>query len=128
MFGKNMEIYFSSFNAFLRLVKKCQKTPHRLKKIEDLHVLNRSRCKSIKCIITMIRAYQSYPKYRNEKTVEDIDRTYKTNVPMKMPIILKFDNEMMHCMAGNTRLDLAFINCIEPMVILVPERLRECSF
>jgi hypothetical protein len=62
-------------------------------------------------IMRMISSYRSYPKYRNEQTVDAIFQGFSENKPMKMPIVLKFQNDY-RILSGNTRANISLINNI----------------
>jgi DNA polymerase elongation subunit (family B) len=62
-------------------------------------------------ILSLISTYQSYPKYRNEKTLDAIFQGFETNKPMKMPIVIKYRNRY-RILSGNTRSNVAILNDI----------------
>lgn len=82
----------------------------------------RSSCTSIDCLIRLIKGYRSYPKYRNENTIQDMANAFDQNKPMKMPIVLQFDNDHFRVMGGNTRMDMAFIKGVNPKVLTIDLR------
>jgi hypothetical protein len=67
----------------------------------------RSRTIDQEELLDMIKGYRSYPEFRNEKTLQAIYDGFKNNLPMKMPIIMKFPNGRLKILAGNTRADVA---------------------
>jgi hypothetical protein len=82
----------------------------------------RSNCNSIECLISLIKGYRSYPKYRNEDTINAMAQGFDQNKPMKLPIVLKFSDDEYRVMGGNTRMDMAFIKGINPKVLVVDLR------
>jgi hypothetical protein len=113
---------FPTLQSFIDSVNKAKilvVTPEIDKKIQY-----RSHTKNKKDLLSLIRGYASYPKYRNEKTIESIYDAFKQNKPMKMPIVLIFPNRTMRIMSGNTRMDIARQLGIDPHVLLVkvPEK------
>jgi len=67
----------------------------------------RSHTTSKESLLGLIRGYSSYPKLRNEKTVQDIYDGFENNSPMKMPIVLRYPNGRLRVFGGNTRMDVA---------------------
>jgi hypothetical protein len=58
-------------------------------------------------LINALKTYQSWPMYRNEKTVDALYDWFAKNKPMEMPIILK-QGSRMRIFSGNTRADVVF--------------------
>lgn len=58
-------------------------------------------------LISLLKTYQSWPQFRNEKTVDALYDGFANNKPMEMPIILK-QGGRMRIFSGNTRIDVAF--------------------
>lgn len=79
----------------------------------------RSKTKTKSAILSLIRGYASYPQFRNEKTIEAIYDGFKTNKPMKMPLVLRFPDGRMRIMGGNTRMDIAIQSGVTPRVLLI---------
>jgi hypothetical protein len=82
----------------------------------------RSNCNSIQCLISLIKGYRSYPKYRNEDTINDMAKAFDQNKPMKMPIVLQLTDTSFRVMGGNTRMDMAFIKGVNPKVLVIDIR------
>jgi hypothetical protein len=109
--------FFNSEKDFLNSVKNgsiINVTP----KI-DSNIKYRSRTKSYEDLISLIKSYRSYPKFRNEKTVDRIYDGFKNNLEMDLPIIIEFPDGSMRVFSGNTRLDIAFQLGIIPKALLI---------
>lgn len=78
----------------------------------DKRIMNRSHTSSIDDLKKLVGGYNK------PRDVDRIVHGYKTNAPMPYPIVLKGSNGEF-IMAGNTRLDTAFIMGITPKVLLV---------
>ena len=85
----------------------------------DSKIAYRSRTRSMKSLLSLIKGYRSYPKFRNEKTLTDLENRIVEGKPTDMPIVVKFPNGNMRVFAGNTRMDIAFMHGINPTVILL---------
>ena len=105
-----------TFKDFYNTVK--QATVKEINNNFDNRIGNRSKTKSYSQLIGLVSMYQSWPKYRNEQTVKDIYTGFKTNKPMKMPLILKNNNNYT-VMSGNTRMDIAFQLGINPKALII---------
>lgn len=86
---------------------------------QDDNIYNRSQTETYDELIDLISSYNSYPEFRNEKTVKDIYEGFKNNKPMNLPIIIELNNGKRRIMSGNTRMDIAFQLGITPKVIIV---------
>lgn len=85
----------------------------------DSQIQYRSSTKSFKELLSLIKSYKSYPKYRNEDTLKALYDRFKTNKAMDMPIVIQFANGSKRVFAGNTRMDIAFQLGINPKVLLI---------
>lgn len=85
----------------------------------DSQIQYRSSTKSFKELLSLIKSYKSYPKYRNEDTLKALYDRFKTNKSMDMPIVIQFANGSKRVFAGNTRMDIAFQLGIKPKVLLI---------
>lgn len=85
----------------------------------DRKIAYRSHTRSKEQLLNLIKGYASYPQYRNEKTIQAIYDGFENNSPMKMPLVLKFQNGDMRVLGGNTRMDVARHMGIDPKVLLV---------
>lgn len=85
----------------------------------DRKIANRSNTGSKEALLSLIRGYASYPKYRNEDTIDALYNGFETNAPMKMPIVLQMPDGGYRVMGGNTRMDVAFQLGIKPKVLLI---------
>lgn len=84
----------------------------------DSNIQGRSHTTSFKSLLSLLKTYRSYPKYRNKETLQAIYDGFKQNSPMTLPIVIK-DDEGLRIFSGNTRLDVAFQLKISPKVLLV---------
>lgn len=85
----------------------------------DKKIAYRSRTRSMKDLLNLIKGYRSYPKFRNEKTLTDLETRIVEGKPTDMPMVVKFPNGGMRVFAGNTRMDIAFMHGINPTVIVI---------
>lgn len=85
----------------------------------DSQMQYRSSTKSFKELLSLIKSYKSYPKYRNEDTLKALYDRFKTNKSMDMPIVIQFANGSKRIFAGNTRMDIAFQLGINPKALLI---------
>jgi hypothetical protein len=83
-----------------------------LTKEHDRRVMNRSHTSSIEGLKSLVGGYQM------PRDVDRIVQGYQSNAPMPHPIILKGTHGEW-IMAGNTRLDTAFIMGVIPEVLYV---------
>lgn len=89
----------------------------------DAKIENRSRTKSFKELLSLIKGYASYPKYRNEKTLKALEVRIRDGEPVSMPIVLRFPSGAMRIMGGNTRMDIGFwySNSVKVLMVDMPE-------
>lgn len=105
--------------SFAEFKFKCQHssweeiTPER-----DAKMSNRTHTRSKESLINVIKNYRSYPKFRNEETVQNLYDRFSENMEMDMPIIMQYRGGSEAVMAGNTRMDVAFQLGINPKVIV----------
>ncbi len=86
----------------------------------DGRITNRSGTRNMKELLSLIKTYRSYPKFRNEKTLEDLDKKIQSKTAeMSVPIVLQFPNGELRIMGGNTRMDIAFWYASSVPVLLV---------
>jgi hypothetical protein len=85
----------------------------------DSKIDYRSHTSTFKELLSLIKTYRSYPKYRNEGTLKALYDRFKNNLPMDMPIVVQFGNGSKRIFSGNTRMDIAFQLGINPKVLLV---------
>ena len=86
---------------------------------EDQNIYYRSGTESYDELLDLIQSYQSYPEFRNEKTIKAIYDGFKTNQPMDYPIIIENEDGSRRIFSGNTRMDVAFQLGINPKVLLI---------
>ena len=85
----------------------------------DRNIHNRSRTRNMEQLLGLISGYRSFPKFRNEDTLKELEKLIKAGKPVDMPIVVKFPKGEMRVLAGNTRMDIAFMNGITPKVIML---------
>jgi len=85
----------------------------------DRNIDNRSRTKNMEQLLDLISGYRSFPKFRNADTLKELEKLIKAGKPVDMPIVVKFPKDGMRVLAGNTRMDIAFMNGITPKVIML---------
>lgn len=101
---------FDTLQDFTTALKSAQVIA--LTKAHDRRVMNRSHTASIEDLKSLVGNYYM------PRDVDRIVQGYKTNAAMPYPIILKgLNGEWI--MAGNTRLDTAFIMGVVPKVLYV---------
>lgn len=66
----------------------------------------------------LLMTYRSWPKYRNDSTLNDIFDGFANNEKMDMPIILHLGNFKYQIMSGNTRGNVALILGFKPKCIV----------
>lgn len=98
---------FEEFKSALRNAKVIELTPQ-----HDAKVANRSHTSSLDQLKRLVSMYQQ------PRDVDRIVQGYSTNAAMPYPIIVR-GRYGEWIMAGNTRLDTAFILGIKPKVLLV---------
>lgn len=98
---------FEDFHAALRSAPVITLT-----KEHDRRVMNRSHTSSLDGLKSLVSGYNM------PRDVDRIVQGYQSNAPMPYPIILKGNNGEW-IMAGNTRLDTAFILGVIPEVLYV---------
>jgi hypothetical protein len=86
----------------------------------DAAISYRSRTPDKKSLLGLIKSYRSYPKFRNEGTLNAIYDGYKANAPMDRPIVVDFGKGKRRVFSGNTRMDAAFHSGVNPEVLVVP--------
>lgn len=101
---------FDTFQDFMSALKSAPVIT--LTKEHDRRVMNRSHTSSIEDLKSLVSGY-SMPR-----DVNRIVQGYKSNSAMPHPIILK-GTQGEWIMAGNTRLDTAFILGVVPKVLYV---------
>ena len=95
---------FPTFNDFKQAVKKSK--IELISQSKDNSIINRSHSESVKSLLNLISGYASYPQYRNERTLEDLDKKIKTGQTVDLPIIIKKINRLT-IFSGNTRADIS---------------------
>jgi hypothetical protein len=85
----------------------------------DAQINYRSGTTSKDELLDLIRSYRSYPKYRNEETIQSLYDAFETNQSIDLPIIIEFSNGSKRIFSGNTRMDIAFQLGINPKALLI---------
>lgn len=101
---------FDTFQDFTSALKSAPVIT--LTKEHDRRVMNRSHTSSIEGLKSLVGGYNM------PRDVDRIVQGYQSNAPMPYPIILK-GSKGEWIMAGNTRLDTAFILGVIPEVLYV---------
>jgi len=109
--------FFDSEEEFLEAARKAQVVT--ITPSEDARIAYRSGTESKEELLSLIKGYRSYPKYRNEKTLENMYNRFEQNETMDMPIVIEFSNGQRRVFGGNTRMDIAFQLGINPKVLVV---------
>ena len=111
----------------------------------DYYIRNRSHTKNMNQLLSLIKTYRSYPKYRNEFTLDAMRDKIMNGGEMDMPIIVResvgksssvadyyakdskvkeiASGKRDRILSGNTRMDMAFMHGIQPkaLIIFLPE-------
>ena len=85
----------------------------------DNRMANRSHTKTKEQLINMIKHFRSYPKFRNEQTIENLYFRFANNLEMDMPIVVADERGNERILGGNTRMDVAFQLGIQPKAIIL---------
>lgn len=109
--------YFESEADFLKACKNGNVV--KITKSMNSRIQNRSNTSSFEELLSLIKTYRSYPKYRNEKTLKSIYDGFKKGESMDLPIIIDEPKHGMRVFSGNTRLDIAFQLGITPMALIL---------
>lgn len=115
--GENI---FPNKETFIKAVKTARKI--QVNPSLDAKIDYRTHCPTIDCLMSLIKGYRSYPKYRNENTIQAMANAFDNNKPMKMAIVLQYSNAHFRVMGGNTRMNMAFIKGINPVVLMIDIR------
>jgi hypothetical protein len=91
----------------------------RITREADRAIDYRSSTKDKGQLLSLIKGYRSYPKYRNEGTLNAIYNGYAKNAPMDRPLVVDFGKGGRRVFSGNTRMDAAFHSGIDPEVLVV---------
>ena len=120
---------FPTLESFLKAAKEGMMLT--ITKGHDKYIDNRSNTRNMKQLLSLIKTYRSYPQYRNEDTLKAMQEAMLSGKPMDMPIIVRptaEDKEEIEeiasgkrdrIFAGNTRMDIAFMNGIEPKALII---------
>ena len=120
---------FPTADSFLKAAK--EGMVRTITKGHDYYIANRSHTKNMKELLNLIKTYRSYPQYRNEDTLNAMKEAMLSGKPMDMPIIVRpmaeSEKEVKEIasgyrdriLAGNTRMDMAFMHGIEPKALIV---------
>jgi len=122
---------FPTVDSFLKAAK--EGIVRTITKGHDYYIRNRSHSKNMGQLLSLIKTYRSYPKYRNEDTLKAMQDALLSGKPMDMPIIVRESGEGRtnleikeiasgkrdRIFSGNTRMDIAFMNGIMPKALIV---------
>lgn len=111
---------FPTYADFVQAVNRASVV--QLTRAKDAYIDNRSHTTNRDALLSLIRGYRSYPKHRNDQTVDQLIAVISGKTPgtMTMPIVLMFDDGTQRIMSGNTRLDIAFWYHTQVPVVMVP--------
>lgn len=84
----------------------------------DKKIAYRSHTSSQDELISLLKSYRSWGKFRNEKLVQGMYDAMRNGSTMKMPIVLDIDGKL-RVFGGNTRMDIAFQVGINPKVLMI---------
>lgn len=112
---------FPTLKDFTKAVTAAKVTE--ISKSDDRQIENRSHTKTMKGLLSLIKTYASYPKYRNKDTLAALDKRIKDGESMTMPFVLEFSDGTRRIMGGNTRMDIGFwyASTVTVLIIKVPE-------
>lgn len=111
--ARSMGFRFPIFDTFEDFKEALMTSPViTLDKAHDRNIKNRSHTSSIEQLKALVSGYYQ------PRNVDRIVQGYESNAKMPHPIVLK-GSKGEWIMAGNTRLDTAFIMGVEPKVIVV---------
>lgn len=120
---------FPTVEAFLKAAK--EGIVRTITNGHDYYIGNRSHTKNMKELLSLIKGYRSYPQYRNEDTLKAMQEAMLSGKPMDMPIIVRptaeserdakeiAEGRRDRIFAGNTRMDIAFMNRIQPKALII---------
>ena len=108
---------FPHEDMFLKAIKSSPAVS--VSKSMDSNIAYRSRTPNMSSLLRLIKGYRSYPQFRNEKTLAELEKRITQGQPVDMPIVVKFPTGKMRVFAGNTRMDIAFMHDINPTVIML---------
>jgi hypothetical protein len=105
-----------TYKDFVNDVKKAKKT--KVSKGMDSSIGNRSHTRNKEQLLRLIKGYASYPEFRNEKSIDNLYSRIDNNESLDMPLVLK-TSDGLQVMAGNTRMDVAFHQGVNPTVLVI---------
>lgn len=108
---------FQDVTQFLEAARLAK--PERITASKDRAIQYRSRTRNKQELISLLRGYRSWGKYRSEEKVERMYDRFRTNAPMDMPLVLEWPNGRRRVFAGNTRMDIARHLDIDPTVLII---------
>lgn len=108
--------WFPTEESFMKAVGSAQSVS--VSRSVDNKIAYRSRCKNMAQLLSLIKTYRSYPKFRNKESLEKLEKLIVGGGAVTMPIVVQTDDGLM-VMGGNTRMDIAFMHGIDPTVIVV---------
>ena len=118
---KNLNL-FNNEDEFMNAVNNAK--VEEVTTFDDKFIKNRSRANTKDQIIDYSKTYRSWPKYRNEQTIDNIYNGINSNGKMDMPIILEYPDGSRKMLSGNTRMDVSFQLGKNPkaLIVKVPEQ------
>jgi hypothetical protein len=116
---------FPTFKSFVVAASKGKIIP--VSPSMDGRIGNRSGTRNMDELLSLIKGYRSYPKYRNEKTLAALDKKIQSKTSeMSVPIVLEFPDGELRIMGGNTRMDIGFwyAKTVPVLLVKVPKLKR----
>lgn len=106
------------FDTAEEFVAAAQNAPVKIiSKAMDASIAGRSHCPNFDTLLSLIKHYRSYPKFRNEVTLKALERRIANDQPTDLPIVLDI-NGRMSILSGNTRMNIAsYLN--KPLAALI---------
>lgn len=114
--------YFDSEKEFLDAVEDADKNKRiiTITDEDDKLIDYRSRTTDKEDLLDLISTYRSWKQgFRTKETFNAIYDGFMNNLPMELPIVIKFKDNERRVFSGNTRMDAAFHLGIEPKVLLI---------
>lgn len=114
------KIYGDFYKSAEEFILSCQFSSFEtINRERDNRMANRSHTKTKEQLINMIKHFRSYPKFRNEQTIENLYFRFANNLEMDMPIVVADERGNERILGGNTRMDVAFQLGIQPKAIIL---------
>lgn len=93
----------------------------------DKAIAGRSQTQNKDELLGLIKTYASYPKYRNEDTLNELYNRVQNGLPLDMPLVFEDANGKRRVISGNTRMDVAFQSGVNPKVVVFKKPAAEAK-